>query len=534
MDDESALRLSFLAASLFIVSLFASWYRRDPLVGATLFSSSLPPLINLGGSQLAAIPTVGFSDPILSYFSALRFIFDGLPMLKSGYEKVMLFLTLRPDSQSRLGLFKIPTFRRWMVLASGPEQIEDVRKAPDDVLSINASAIEFLQADYTLDLLDMDSDYHTGIIRSKLTRNIADTFKEVRDELIQSLDATIPVSGDDWVQVPLMKTIQRVVSATTNRVFVGTPLCRNQDYLDLNLNFAVNVIKFATIISMFPKPLKSVVARALSNLPSQFRQEMEFIRPMVEDRFAKMEEFGEDWDDKPNDMLMWLMSEAKGVERSLEGLARRLLVVNFAAIHTTSNQTFANVLYRLLSNPEYIEPLRHDVQSAVAEEGWTKAGMDKMHKIDSFLRETQRLDDLDSVTVTRLALRPFTFSNGITVPPGTLVGLPGGVVHRDGEIYPNPEEFDGFRFAKLRERDVDAVARHQALSTSVDHLTFGYGRHACPGRFFVVNEVKALLAHVVLTYDIKFEEGKQAPRAMRVGSMRLPREANVMFRKHQR
>ena len=37
----------------------------------------------------------------------------------------------------------------------------------------------------------------------------------------------------------------------------------------------------------------------LSNLPSQIRQEIEFIRPIVEDRFAKMEEYGEDWDDKP-------------------------------------------------------------------------------------------------------------------------------------------------------------------------------------------------------------------------------------------
>ena len=92
----------------------------------------------------------------------------------------------------------------------------------------------------------------------------------------------------------------------------------------------------------------------LSNLPSQIQQEVEFIRPLVEERFAKMEEYGEDWDDKPvcqtiftlyrshytadsqNDMLMWLMSESKGVERSLEGVARRLLLVNFAAIHSTS------------------------------------------------------------------------------------------------------------------------------------------------------------------------------------------------------
>lgn len=48
-------------------------------------------LIDFGCSQLAAIPTVGFSDPILSYFSALRFVFDGLTMLKYGYEKVSTF-----------------------------------------------------------------------------------------------------------------------------------------------------------------------------------------------------------------------------------------------------------------------------------------------------------------------------------------------------------------------------------------------------------------------------------------------------------
>ena len=114
-----------------------------------------------------------------------------------------------------------------------------------------------------------------------------------------------------------------------------------------------------------------------------------------------------------NDMLMWLMSEAKGVERSPEGLARRLLLVNFAAINATSLvrgvipfrppsgshshclymvQMVTQVLCRLLSNPEYFEPLRQEVEAAVAEEGWTKAGMDKMRKIDSFLRETQRVD----------------------------------------------------------------------------------------------------------------------------------------------
>jgi hypothetical protein len=40
-------------------------------------------------SQLNVIPTVGFSDPILSYFSALKLNFDADRMAKEGYEKVI-------------------------------------------------------------------------------------------------------------------------------------------------------------------------------------------------------------------------------------------------------------------------------------------------------------------------------------------------------------------------------------------------------------------------------------------------------------
>jgi hypothetical protein len=42
--------------------------------------------------QLDAIPTVGFRDPILSYFSALQFSFDDARMLREGYKKVISLL----------------------------------------------------------------------------------------------------------------------------------------------------------------------------------------------------------------------------------------------------------------------------------------------------------------------------------------------------------------------------------------------------------------------------------------------------------
>ena len=213
------------------------------------------------------------------------------------------------------------------------------------------------------------------------------------------------------------------------------------------------------------------------------------------------------------------MSEAKGVERSVEGVARRLLLVNFASIHSTSQashdllspvmrsysrcpQTVTQLLYRLLTNPEYLEPLREEVNTAIKEEGWTKAGIDKMHKIDSFLRETQRFDGLTTrpldpfstpkyeiliyvpldvlfilVAMIRLVLRPLKLSNGMTIPAGTLVAIPASATHRDEISYPDPDEFDGFRFAKLREDGGTETSRYQAVSASGEHLAFGLGRH---------------------------------------------------------
>jgi len=44
------------------------------------------------------------------------------------------------------------------------------------------------------------------------------------------------------------------------------------------------------------------------------------------------------------------------------------------------------------------------------------------------------------------------------------------------------------------------------VSVSDDFLSFGHGRHACPGRFFASNEIKMLVAYLVMNYDVEFME----------------------------
>ena len=55
-----------------------------------------------------------------------------------------------------------------------------------------------------------------------------------------------------------------------------------------------------------------------------------------------------------------------------------------------------------------------------------------------------------------------------------------------------------------------------------------------PGRFFAANELKIMLAYLVLNYDIKFEEEGKRPANIRFGPADLPsHSAQVLFRKRR-
>ena len=94
------------------------------------------------------------------------------------------------------------------------------------------------------------------------------------------------------------------------------------------------------------------------------------------------------------------------------------------------------------------------------------------------------LDILMSIEVlNRKALKPFTFSNGVTVPAGTYLAGHLYGTHHDSGIYDRPEEFDGFRFVEEKQEAGDSEkevrkARQTMYTTSKTYLPFGHGRHS--------------------------------------------------------
>lgn len=167
--------------------------------------------------------------------------------------------------------------------------------------------------------------------------------------------------------------------------------------------------------------------------------------------------------------------------------------------------------------------LRAECQAAqVAADGnlFTKEGVDALYRLDSAVRESMRLNDV-MVHLMPLDVLPGSENHGIDLGDGLRVEAGSGVrtvfparmVHLDQDIYPGADRFDAFRFFK--EFDSDDRGRNSGCSAttggkrklmtsvSVDFLPFGYGRHACPGRWFVAHMVKQGIAYMLLNYDVE-------------------------------
>jgi cytochrome P450 len=110
----------------------------------------------------------------------------------------------------------------------------------------------------------------------------------------------------------------------------------------------------------------------------------------------------------------------------------------------------------------------------------------------------------------RIASEEVEFSDGTFVPRGSSIAVSAEGMW-DAKVYDRPREWDGRRFLRLRETAGQEHAA-QLVSTSADHLGFGHGQHACPGRFFAGNEAKVILIHLLLKYDWRLPEDAAEPQ----------------------
>ncbi|GFF65597.1 aldehyde reductase 1 [Aspergillus lentulus] len=307
-------------------------------------------------------------------------------------------------------------------------------------------------------------------IRMKLAQNLGSVTKPLSDETSIVLEKHW--SNDaNWHEVALKPTNLKMVAQLLSKVFLGDKICRNPDWLRITVDYTVNTFLAAEDLRLWPR----------------------LIRP---------------------NMANFLPSCRK-IRRELK----------------EATKIITPVLLGLCAHAEVIQPLREKIVTVIQEEGWKKPALYKLKLMDSVLKESQRMKPVNITSMRRLALKDIKLSDGTLIPKGSSL-LVSSHKMWDPDVYPNPETFDPYRFMRLRETPGHETSA-QLVSPSPEHLGFGYGKHACPGRFYAANEVKIALCHILLKYDFKLPDGYTPTVRTRGISVSADPSAKLVIRRRQ-
>lgn len=377
---------------------------------------------------------------------------------------------------------------------------------PDAISSVGAAHYDILQGDYTFtDPYVLKTLYHEHVVHKNLARRLHKILPGTWDELQHRFDESWGFDTKDWKDICVFENTMQTIARASNRMFVGLPLCRNEEYLANMASFAQAVIGCVIAMQFVPKLLAPVFGHLFA-IPNNihYNRVAKYTLPLIKARLANMAKKDADpnfkWEE-PDDYITWhirlAQSEGRTKELKPDMIAKFLMPLNFAAIHTTTF-TITNTLFDLLgSDPSkgFMEGLREEAERVFREENgtWTKAGLNRLVRADSSIRESMRVSNFLTRGVTRKIIATDGLKNdeeGWTAPYGALVSVDLHSVQHDPNIYPDPESYDAFRFSRPREEyeakhtdDKDSTESLKLkntgmISTGDTFLPFGHGRHA--------------------------------------------------------
>ncbi|PYI10682.1 putative cytochrome P450 [Aspergillus sclerotiicarbonarius CBS 121057] len=365
-----------------------------------------------------------------------------------------------------------------------------------------------------LDLI-LESRIHHTIVQRKLTPRLPCLTPALERELVASFDEVFPDCAD-WTEVQPFQLLGKVTARLSARAMVGPNFCRNPVWLDISVKYTESLFKTIVILRVFPGWMHPVLSRCLPSFwkgQAYLRSAKNLLGPAIHSMILENDRGA--WSPRATEedfnVLAWLVEAAKGQDRNPDTLAHIEVLLALASVHTILLRQ-VNVLYDLIANPEYIDELQDEIQAVLNQIGWEDPARSysMLYKLDSVLRESQHLSPPTILGLKRLFKQSYTFSSGLTIKPGTYVALPVMAIENDPEHTISPEHFDGLRSYRLGQANPDTPRKwteHQFANMGKTVLNFGYGKSACPGRFFASLVIKMAFVKLLTEYECRFLSG---------------------------
>ncbi len=183
-------------------------------------------------------------------------------------------------------------------------------------------------------------------------------------------------------------------------------------------------------------------------------------------------------------------------------------------------------LAHVLADPAARDDLRAEVDTVVTAAGGAcgREQLRAMTKLDSAISEALRLAS-SSLTI-RLVRRPTVLQLGSgawNLRQGDRVCVAPSVTHRDPELYPEPDRYRHDRFLKAQ-----FFKRGKKVGFAL--MPYGGGVSMCPGRFLAHEDIKHVVARVLLRLDTELLGPLPPLDQRRAGLGVLPPRGDVSLR----
>ncbi|VUC36293.1 unnamed protein product [Clonostachys rosea] len=306
----------------------------------------------------------------------------------------------------------------------------------------------------------------------------------------------------DWTPVEIHDKILTLVGINNARVFLSSSAAADDEWVAASTGYVLSVFDCIRALKEWAPWMRPFVYRFLPEraaIKKQWAEGRRRVKQSMEERVKK----GGHLEDPPS--MLDHLSSGKNAHLQNDLEHQTLFQMTLVAVGTVT--TFASTvqaLYDLAMHPEYIPILREEIESVPVDENgmFTKEAIPGMKKLDSFIKESQRLSAADLSTFQRAATADLTLPDGTFIPKGTKLEANTYSIHHDESFYEDAHTFDGLRFYKKRQNP-GHENKHLYVSVGKDDLSFGYGRHACPGRYLGHLNIKLVMAEFLRRYDFK-------------------------------
>ncbi|CAG8756032.1 6412_t:CDS:2, partial [Gigaspora rosea] len=311
------------------------------------------------------------------------------------------------------------------------------------------------------------------VVHEQVSGKISVYTSRMQKELVSGIENFIGDCKEPKVIGNIQETILRIVAKPIANVILGDEGAKFEDIIVSFISFITAEREIEKMVSApgFLLCIHPSIYKFITMIPLKFGWNpltqhrdlfVQLCKPIIEERICQRKQLGEKYIQK-DDLLDFFLSDS-GTDvidnNLLDHLFGDVYKIAFAAINSTS-RTLTFALFDYGGRPELWNEL-YEEQLKIYNEANGYLSTEDVNKKNAALPHTVVGDS-------------YTFSNG-TTPKRHITSFSNGkTVH--------------------------------SPATKVDRsfITFGGGRHACPGRFFAVNEIKMCLHKLILKYNIRTE-----------------------------